>query len=148
MGLVVYSAQGQFAYNPAYQGISNSAYRFQTLGNAVSFISGLIAALLYGNIGVKVLYAAVFRDVFHLPPLDQKLGKIIWIGLGKPSTYPPLSHLCRVRLTVANLSSRLLGLCLDPGCCGASSIVSGQLCRCRVHPPVHLHFSPNPDDWL
>ncbi|KAF9253436.1 hypothetical protein LCP9604111_962 [Penicillium roqueforti] len=31
-GMVVYSAQGQFTFNPAYQGIPNSAYRFQTLG--------------------------------------------------------------------------------------------------------------------
>jgi hypothetical protein len=86
LGMVVYSAQGQFTYNPAYQGIpSNGAYRFQTLGNAISFITGLIAALLYGNIGVKVLYSAVFRDIFRFPPLDQKLGKWIWVGLSKLS---------------------------------------------------------------
>ena len=64
-------------------GIPNSAYRFQTLGNAVSFISGLIAALLYGNIGVKVFYSAVLRDVFRLPPLSTKTGKWLWVGLGK-----------------------------------------------------------------
>jgi hypothetical protein len=81
MGMVVYSAQGQFAYNPAYQGIPNSAYHWQTLGNAISFISGLIAALLYGNIGVKVFYAAVLRDVFHFPPLDEKKGKWLWVGI-------------------------------------------------------------------
>lgn len=81
MGMVVYSAQGQFAFNPAYQGIPNSAYAWQTLGNAISFISGLIAALLYGNIGVKVFYAAVLRDLFRCPPLDQKAGKWIWVGL-------------------------------------------------------------------
>ncbi|KAK3669944.1 hypothetical protein LTR78_010195 [Recurvomyces mirabilis] len=81
MGMVVYAAQGQYAFNPAYQGIPNSAYQWQTLGNAVSLISGLIAAVLYGNIGVKVLYSAVFRDIFHLPALDKKLGKWIWVGL-------------------------------------------------------------------
>lgn len=64
-------------------GIPNAAYRFQTLGNAVSLISALIAALLYGNIGIKVFYSAVLRDVFHLPPLDQKFGKLLWIALGK-----------------------------------------------------------------
>jgi len=32
-------------------GIPSSAYAWQTLGNAVSLISALIAALLYGNIG-------------------------------------------------------------------------------------------------
>ncbi|RFU33150.1 hypothetical protein B7463_g3182, partial [Scytalidium lignicola] len=80
-GMVVYSAQGQFTFNPAYQGIPNSAYRFQTLGNAVSFISALIAALLYGNIGIKVFYSAVLRDIFRLPPLDQKRGKLLWAAI-------------------------------------------------------------------
>ncbi|KAK5136104.1 hypothetical protein LTR08_004154 [Meristemomyces frigidus] len=81
MGMVVYSAQGQFAYNPAYQGIPSSAYQWQTLGNAVSYISGLIAALLYGNIGVKVFYACVMRDIFKFPTLDDKKGKWIWVAI-------------------------------------------------------------------
>lgn len=79
IGLVVYSYQGQYTFNPAYQGIPNSAYAWQTVGNAISFVTGLIAALLYGNIGIKVLYAAVFRDIFKFPTLDTKLGKTIWI---------------------------------------------------------------------
>ncbi|KAJ5083595.1 hypothetical protein N7456_013022 [Penicillium angulare] len=82
-GMVVYAAQGQFVYNPAYEGIPNTpgAYRFQTLGNALSFVTGAIAALLYGNIGIKILYSSVLRDVFHFPPLDSKLGKWLWVGL-------------------------------------------------------------------
>jgi len=79
IGMVVYSAQGQFVYNPAYQGIPNAAFRFQTLGNAISFISALIAALLYGNIGIKIFYSAVLRDVFRLPQLDTKIGKLLWV---------------------------------------------------------------------
>lgn len=107
-GMVVYSAQGQFVYNPAYEGnfvynilffnttnsitgIPNSpgAYRFQTLGNALSFVTGVIAALLYGNIGIKVFYSAVLRDVFHFPPLDSKFGKWLWVLLGKLPPLPP-----------------------------------------------------------
>ncbi|PWY86643.1 hypothetical protein BO70DRAFT_333027 [Aspergillus heteromorphus CBS 117.55] len=80
-GMVVYNAQGQFCYNPAYQGIPDSAYKYQTVGNALSFITAVIAALLYANIGVKVFYSSVMRDVFHMPPLDHKSGKLIWIGL-------------------------------------------------------------------
>ena len=64
-------------------GIPNSAYAWQTLGNAISFISGLIAALLYGNIGIKVFYASVLRDVFHMPPLDHRVGKYAWVVIGK-----------------------------------------------------------------
>lgn len=81
MGMVVYSAQGNYCFNPAYQGIPNSAYSWQTLGNALSYITGVIAALLYGNIGIKVFYAAVFRDLFHFPPLDAKAGKWIWVAI-------------------------------------------------------------------
>lgn len=85
MGMVVYSYQGQYTFNPAYQGIPNSAYAWQTVGNAISFVSGLIAALLYGNIGVKVLYAVIFRDIFKFPPLDTKVGKLTWIAFSKPA---------------------------------------------------------------
>jgi len=73
-------------------GIPDAAYRFQTLGNAVSFISALIAALLYGNIGIKVFYSAVLRDVFKLPPLDHKRGKLLWVAIGKHvpiAAHPP-----------------------------------------------------------
>lgn len=64
-------------------GIPNSAYAWQTVGNAIAFVSALIAAVLYGNIGVKVLYASVLRDVFHFPALDTKKGKLVWMVLGK-----------------------------------------------------------------
>lgn len=78
MGMVVYSAQGQFTYPLAYQGIPASAYVWQTLGNAVAYTSGLIAMALYGNIGIKIIYASVLQDVFKFPALDKKMGKIIW----------------------------------------------------------------------
>ncbi|OGE55687.1 hypothetical protein PENARI_c004G01482 [Penicillium arizonense] len=81
VGMVVYRAQGQFTFNPAYQGIPDSAYKYQTVGNAISFLTNAIAAILYGNIGIKVLYSSVQRDIFHFPPLDSRLGKWLWIVL-------------------------------------------------------------------
>lgn len=72
------------------------AYRFQTLGNAVSFISALIAALLYGNIGIKIFYSAVLRDVFRLPPLDERYGKLLWVALGKFTRLPVMLSLLQV----------------------------------------------------
>ena len=51
-GMVVYSYQGQFSFNPAMQSLS--PYNFQTAVNIIFLFSGLIAACLYGNIGVKV----------------------------------------------------------------------------------------------
>jgi hypothetical protein len=46
--------QGQLVINPANQGMS--PYNWQTAGNIISFIAALIAAALYGNIGIKVVY--------------------------------------------------------------------------------------------
>lgn len=64
-------------------GIPSSAYGWQTTGNALSFVSSLIAALLYGNIGVKIFYSAVLRDIFRLPALDTKFGKWLWVALSE-----------------------------------------------------------------
>lgn len=76
-GLVVYAYQGQFAFNPAYQGID--PYAWQTVGNILSLLSGLIAACLYGNIGVKVLYYNLGRGLLGFPALETKKGKYIWV---------------------------------------------------------------------
>ena len=95
--MVIYAAQGQYTYNPSYQGIPGSAYNFQTLGNAISFITGLIAALLYVNIGIKVFYSSVMIDVFRFPPLDKKSGKYLWVALGKLYT-------SQLQVSVTNLS--------------------------------------------
>jgi hypothetical protein len=51
-GSYVYYWQGQYSFNPSYQGVSK--YAWQTVGNAIVLVSGLIAAGLFGNIGIKV----------------------------------------------------------------------------------------------
>lgn len=50
-GLFMYGYQGQYVQTPAYLGISN--YALSTAGNSLAIVSALIAAVLYGNIGVK-----------------------------------------------------------------------------------------------
>lgn len=85
--------------NPANQGISSYAY--QTATNVLSLISALIAAGLYGNIGLKVsssrsfipefqscradklqvLYINVFEDIFGAPSLVSRKGRLIWTGI-------------------------------------------------------------------
>ncbi|KAI9825001.1 MAG: hypothetical protein M1819_000630 [Sarea resinae] len=75
-GLFVYSYQGQYSFNPANQGIN--PYAWQTVGNVFSLISSLIAACMYGNIGIKVLYANVGRDLAGFPVLESHKGKIIF----------------------------------------------------------------------
>lgn len=41
-------------------------------------ISGIIAAGLYGNIGIKVLYNNILMDLLRAPPLNTKAGKVLW----------------------------------------------------------------------
>ncbi|KHN99060.1 amino acid transporter [Metarhizium album ARSEF 1941] len=78
-GLFMYAYQGQYVQTPAYLGIS--AYGLQTAGNSLAIVSALIAATLYGNIGIKVLYNNIFVDFFRAPALETKHGKYIWIAL-------------------------------------------------------------------
>lgn len=74
-GCYCYAIQGQYVFNPSYQGVS--PYGWQTFGNVLGLITGMIAAVLYGNIGIKVLYNNVGRDIFKFPILESKKGK--WI---------------------------------------------------------------------
>ncbi|KAG9312425.1 transmembrane amino acid transporter protein-domain-containing protein [Chiua virens] len=78
-GLFVYSYQGQFTLIIANQGIS--LYSLQTTTNAISLVAGLIAAALYGNIGVKIIYQNIFIELFRAPPLTVKAGKYFFAVL-------------------------------------------------------------------
>lgn len=78
-GLFLYGYQGQYVVNPSYLGVSG--YTLQTIGNVFAMLSSLIAAALYGNIGVKVIYNNVFVEMFNAPTLLEKRGKIFWTGL-------------------------------------------------------------------
>lgn len=78
-GVFCYAMQGQYVYNSSYQGVS--PYAWQTVGNILELITGIIAAVLYGNIGIKVLYNNLGRDLLGFPILESKVGKWIWVGL-------------------------------------------------------------------
>ncbi|KAI0147811.1 transmembrane amino acid transporter protein-domain-containing protein [Xylariaceae sp. FL1272] len=78
-GVFVYSFQGQYSYNPAMQGIAN--YKIQTAGNILNLFSNLIAAVLYSNIGLKVVYVEVCQRILGFPELTTKVGKIWWAAL-------------------------------------------------------------------
>ena len=78
-GLFVYSYQGQFTLTIAYQGISS--YKWQTVANAFGLTSGLIAALLYGNVGIKVVYNNVLMELLRFPSLGTKGGKLAWVAV-------------------------------------------------------------------
>ena len=76
-GVYCYAMQGQYVYNVSYQGVS--PYNWQTVCNVLELITGIIAAVLYGNIGIKVLYNNVGRDLLKFPLLESKRGKWLWI---------------------------------------------------------------------
>ncbi|KAI0094160.1 transmembrane amino acid transporter protein-domain-containing protein [Irpex rosettiformis] len=78
-GLFVYSFQGQFTLPLAYQGMSSFAW--QTVGNALALVTGIIAAGLYGNIGIKVAYYQIVEQWFKGPPLMSKKGWYIWSAM-------------------------------------------------------------------
>lgn len=78
-GCFIYAFQGQYSVNPSYQGVA--PYAWQTVSNVISFVSALIAAGLYGNIGVKVLYNNIFIDFFNAPPLTSNNGKLFWVAI-------------------------------------------------------------------
>lgn len=98
-GLFIYSYQGQYSYNPVMQGLSPYAWAVGTLDsilntirhpvltrpllatNIMNMVTGLIAAALYGNIGIKVLYVEVLQEFFNFPPLTATRGKIFWVLL-------------------------------------------------------------------
>lgn len=77
-GIFVYSYQGQYTLALAYQGVSK--YSWQTVGNVLALITGLIAASLYSNVGLKVLYINLI-EAFGGPPLMTKRGHMLWIPL-------------------------------------------------------------------
>jgi hypothetical protein len=49
---------------------------WQTATNVMNMVTGLIAAVLCGNIGIKVCYIKSSRDSF-----TSKAGKMLWAGL-------------------------------------------------------------------
>ncbi|KAI1270978.1 transmembrane amino acid transporter protein-domain-containing protein [Xylaria sp. FL0933] len=78
-GSFTYYYQGQYTFNPAYLGVSD--YGWQTAGNVLTLLSGLIAAALYGNIGIKVFYNNVLVDIFNAPLITSKGGKIFYAAI-------------------------------------------------------------------
>jgi len=108
-GLFVYSQQGQFTFIVAYQGISSFAW--QTVANSFGLVSGLIAALLYGNIGIKVIYNNVLTDFFGAPPLETKRGKWLWVVI--VPVYWAFAFIVGGAIPqIANLQSFVAALCI------------------------------------
>ncbi|SCU86214.1 LADA_0D13058g1_1 [Lachancea dasiensis] len=77
-GLFVYGYNGQFSYVTANQGIGSTG--LQNAGNVLNIITGLIAAVLYGNVGIKVFYQGFMVPYFRFPNLMTRKGTFAWGG--------------------------------------------------------------------
>ncbi|KAF8210025.1 transmembrane amino acid transporter protein-domain-containing protein [Mycena galopus ATCC 62051] len=75
-GITLYALQGQFVQAQSYTGLS--LYSGQTICNVIGIITGTIAAGLYGNIGLKVIYRLVIEQMLKGPPLMTYKGRITW----------------------------------------------------------------------
>ncbi|KAL8839650.1 MAG: hypothetical protein Q9170_001656 [Blastenia crenularia] len=108
-GFLVYSEQGQFTINPNYQGVS--PYAWQTALNSIALVSTLIAALLYGNIGIKVIYSNVLEDIFGFPSLAKKSGKLLWTAV--VPIYWALAFIVAAAIpSISNLSGLIAAVCI------------------------------------
>lgn len=58
-----------------------SPYGWQTACNILAVLSGIIAAVLYGNIGIKVIYNNILIEFFKFPPLTSRKGKYLWAAV-------------------------------------------------------------------
>ncbi|KAJ1018439.1 hypothetical protein NDA18_006593 [Ustilago nuda] len=76
---VVYAFQGQYVLGQSYNGIAK--YSFQTVCNMLAILSGTIAAALYGNVGLKVIYVNTVQTFFKGPALNSARGRVIWAGV-------------------------------------------------------------------
>lgn len=60
-GALMYYYQGQYVANPGNQGLS--IYSWQTVGNVMNLFTGMVAAAMYGNVGLKVIYITIAHEV-------------------------------------------------------------------------------------
>ncbi|KAJ7448651.1 transmembrane amino acid transporter protein-domain-containing protein [Mycena galericulata] len=75
-GITLYALEGQFVQAQSYTGLS--PYVGQTICNVIGIITGTIAAGLYGNIGLKVIYRLIVETMFKGPGLMTPRGRILW----------------------------------------------------------------------
>lgn len=108
-GVFVYSFQGKFVSPVANQGIN--PYGLRLAGNILSIVSGMLAAALYGNVGLKVLYQGFGVPDLKFPQLTTTPGAILWGGL--VIIYWGIAFVIGAAIPqVANLSALVGSLCI------------------------------------
>lgn len=79
-GAFVYSYYGQYSITSVTQVVK--PYGLQVASNVLALITGYLAIFLYFNIGMKTVYLEVGQQLFGLPPITERKGYYIWLGLG------------------------------------------------------------------
>lgn len=133
--------------NPSY--LSLSPYSWQTTGNVLAMISSLIAAGLYGNIGVKVLYNNMLVDFLKAPPLTSKRGK--WIYAGVIPIYWTIAFIiaAAVRIVQKLNIDRVPSLWTELIIIADPQLHWSYVCRgCALHPAFHVHFPADALHWV
>lgn len=75
-GLVCYSRQGQYTY--ILPGINFANNTLILINNIIGLVTTMVAAVLYGNIGVKVFYENVLRAYCRAPSMFSNRGRFYW----------------------------------------------------------------------
>ncbi|SCV72670.1 BQ2448_4207 [Microbotryum intermedium] len=78
-GVFIYCFQGQYTLPLAYQGVSK--YAWQCIGNGISLVTVTVAAGLYANVGLKVIYTNIVEGLFKGPSLMSRKGQMIWLPM-------------------------------------------------------------------
>lgn len=78
-GVYFYSEEGQYT-NPIPQATLNNLKANQA-ANVIGLVTGMIAAVMYGNVGLKVIYYTIINDVFDGPQLSTRKGTFTWYAM-------------------------------------------------------------------
>jgi len=79
-GVFVYTYIGQYSITNITQVVSPKG--LQVTSNILALITGYLAIFLYFHIGMKTVYLEVGQQLFGLPPISERKGYYLWLGLG------------------------------------------------------------------
>jgi len=75
-GLFFYSEMGQYTQNVPQASLANEGAR--DAANVIGLITGIVAAVMYGNVGLKVVYYQIVVDLCKGPQLPTRKGTVLW----------------------------------------------------------------------
>lgn len=74
---VVADAAGQYSLSIGYQIMATG--NALTYCNVASIITAIVAAAIYGNVGIKVSYINIVEDICRGPSVYSRGGRVVWL---------------------------------------------------------------------